>query len=86
MPLVAEKLLSILAFLGIHTLPRETNPVRQISACLVCNDFIPDDEDTILLDYFHGNRLDSRSCFLVLTFATRLVEQIHNAKLTQQGL
>jgi len=82
MPLVRDKLLAILAFLAICALPRQTNPVRQMSASLVYSRLMHE-EDT-LLEVFRVEQLDSQSCFFVLGFATSLIEQVPNAKLSQQ--
>lgn len=82
MPLVAAKLLAILASLAIRALSSKTNPIRQMSASLVYSRFIHEEDN--LLETFQVQQLDSQGCSLALSFATSLIEQVPIAELSQQ--
>jgi hypothetical protein len=80
-PLVADKLLSIAALLAIYLLPDGTNPLRRVLAYLRGQPVNPDSEDFETITF---RSLPSEEYLLLLTFSQRLVEQIPNAKQSQQ--
>ena len=81
-PLVADKLVSIIALLGLYDLPAGTNPLRRIALFLLHKVYLNEDNESLPGIDFH--QLNSQDYMLLLSFATSLIEQVSRVNFSQQ--
>ena len=81
-PLVVDKLVSIIALLGLYDLPTGTNPLRRIALFLLHKVYLIEENESLPGIDFH--QLNSQDYMLILSFATSLIEQVSTVNFPQQ--
>jgi hypothetical protein len=80
-PLVARKIISIVALLSIHALPNGSNPVKVFAFLLSGGNMTPEDGTVTPIDYTILNVHDIE---IILTFAVLLIEPLPKVKFSRQ--
>jgi len=71
-----------MALLGLYDLPVGTNPLRRIALFLLRKVYLNGDKESLPRIDFH--QLNSQDSILILSFATRLIEQVSRVNFSQQ--
>ena len=79
---MVDKLLSIIALLGLNVLSSGFNPIRQLAMSLVQKRYVAQNHESLKSVNFQ--MLNEPDILHILSFATSLIEQVSTSKRSQQ--